>query len=240
VLTAAHCVDSTQFNIEPTAATARATRIIFDRTRLLNDEGIEVRGQRIVVDPAWKTDDIVGGHDIALIELEHAITDRDPMPYNTDAAAIGPGALVTFAGFGRTVAGAPATGVGNILSGRPVITCATLGDQMPLGDDTLLCFDQHDDAGICHGDSGGPVIAELAGVPTLVGVNSFVFDPELSVCEGFSAAIRSDQAVDVIAAALASTDEEVDDTGGCSTTGHGSLGLAGAGLAMLLARRRRA
>ncbi len=249
VLTAAHCVYPPLLHLADVKKVAAKTSVAFDRTNIFSSTGRTVRAQRIVLHPDF-SEDFLRGSDIALIELEEAVTDREPMAYS---ASVTPhiGQMVTFVGFGLIASNAlpdrQHIGTEFTLKARPVIPCSTLGPQMPLGDDKVLCFDQRDGHGICGGDSGGPAIAQVDGVPTVVGLSDFIFDTSATAagpsCEAFAASTRTDIFADFIAEALAHTDS--DDSGGCTIaagrrTGAGAaFGAFGLALALVGLRRRR-
>jgi MYXO-CTERM domain-containing protein len=84
------------------------------------------------------------------------------------------------------------------------------------------------------------------GVTTVIGVNSFVFDPEGVSCHGFAASTRTDAFATFIDETIVQGVE--DDSGGCGCVvgarpGRGGGAAVGAGLAALaalvLVRRRR-
>ena len=242
VLTAAHCADGKLYGVDGLLD----VKVSFDRLQAGNVHP-PIQADHLVVHPGWNTDNVLDGNDLALVHLETPVTDRAPMPWNRDAALAGAGQSVTFIGYGVFVEGQISTSGGaNTLAARTTVPCATLGDQMPLGDALMLCFDQHDGRGVCNGDSGGPVLASVNGVTTVIGVNSFVFDPEGVSCHGYAASTRTDAFATFIDETIANG---VDEGGGCGcvigtrSRPAGGGAAAGAGLAALaalvLVRRRR-
>jgi MYXO-CTERM domain-containing protein len=230
VLTAAHCVQ------EPDT-----TRVYFDRMRAYIDEGREVPVRRVVAHPDYRH--ALHGHDIGLIELDEEVVDREPLPYDLDGGDVHVGSTVSFIGYG---ASDPVTqaGIGTArrLENRSVIACAT-APFLPLADEQVLCFDHRDGKGFCHGDSGGPVLADVGGVPTIVGINSFGWDPTATAskpptCEFYGGATRTDGEVGFIEDTLSGGE------GGCGCRAGGRSPAPAGGAALLLGlallwRRRR-
>lgn len=178
VLSAAHCV-------HPDEVGATANFYVFTGTDVTN---LATRGEKLAVsevhwDPLWSKDNLGGGHDLSVVILAEptAIT---PMAINRaplDASLRG--SPVTLIGYGLND--------GTTQKGAGVKRMATV----PLsGWDGQFVQTGTGSAGICNGDSGGPVIASLNGVDTIVGINSFGF----MFCAGKASSTRPDTNLDFI------------------------------------------
>jgi MYXO-CTERM domain-containing protein len=193
VLTAAHCLATETTGVRDATA---GTTVYFDRLDVAASGGRAVAARRTFVHPEYRG--VETGHDLALVELAEEITDRLPLAYKIDASELAVGTLVDFVGYG---ADTPETllgvGVARTLADQPLVSCAELGEGEAERDAFMLCFDQRNQQGICLGDSGGPALADLGGVPTIVGVNSVVFDPAGADtrCTFFAGATRTDSEV---------------------------------------------
>ena len=178
--------------------------------------------------------------DIGLVFLAAPITDVDPvlLPRPTDAPGLLANADLTIVGYGRTSNQTQDVGVMHDAATKLV----------SLGDWELQVSMGQGQPQNCHGDSGGPALAELDGT-RVVGVVSRSFDAS-SQCLNGGVDTRVDAYLDWIfaqmppavpcgsgLAAACSTDE-----GGCCSTSSsapaGSLALAGVVLAGLRRRRR--
>ncbi len=104
------------------------------------------------------------GHDIGIAILEEAITDITPMPINLEPLADSlTGADIHLVGYGLN------DGFGQKGAGVKREAMVKLNSFDP----TLLQTGNFFGKTICSGDSGGPVLAQVNGVETLIGVNSF-------------------------------------------------------------------
>jgi hypothetical protein len=114
----------------------------------------------------------VGGIDLAVVTLEEPITGIIPAPVNSMERP-GLGAAATIVGFG-TDGGFVAT-IPQGLGIKRTASVRLTSCQDVLADQQYLCIGvpgQHD-AGICPGDSGGPLLVDLGAGPVLAGVASF-------------------------------------------------------------------
>lgn len=181
--------------------------------------------------------------DIGLVVLQSPITEVPPvrLPRPTDGLALTADTDITIVGYGRTSDATNDVGV----MFDSVTKLASVGDwELQIG------------AGggqpqNCNGDSGGPALIEIAGVPRVVGVVSRSFDAQPG-CRNGGIDTRVDAYLDWIFAqmpadvpcgsGLAPACADDDDEGGCCSTGGSAggplaLGVLVAGL--VLRRRRR-
>jgi len=135
---------------------------------------------QVIADPAY-TGDSTQGHDVAVVILSRAVTDRAPI-------ARGPvptvGSYVLAVGYGLNVtesSGGPAQGLGTRRAGSLDVT-AVNAHELAAG---------HEGDNVCHGDSGGPVLQN--GLQ--VGVNSYV---DTADCHGGGHFMRLDDNLDFI------------------------------------------
>ncbi|GAA3310455.1 hypothetical protein GCM10020295_77600 [Streptomyces cinereospinus] len=177
ILTAAHCTEG---------LTPQQITVVIGRTRLTGSAG-EVRGvTSIVRHPQYtRTWDDTPHYDVALLKLStpSAVTPIR-MAFTNNRNTWLPGSNVTTLGWGAT------TWVGDPLFGSPggypdvlqtrglqvADDAAALGTYPTYRADTMLTAGVAGAgiSGICHGDSGGPLIAYGQGTPRLIGVTSFI------------------------------------------------------------------
>lgn len=159
VVTAAHC----------TAAKAEDLRIVFSRQMpddLTTVSDIVHPIYNFVANPGWKGENSTGvdQHDIAVIRFKGSLPDGyAPAHLLNPSTALTPGETVTLAGYGITNAQTQA-GAGTL---RKVDV--TLAKKLGKTEEVL---DQTDDAGACHGDSGGPAFVTVDGQLLLWGVTN--------------------------------------------------------------------
>jgi secreted trypsin-like serine protease len=172
VLTAAHCVD-------PALVGANATyqvRLAADLTNKDNP-GVALAVKSVDWDRQFDKNDLQNGHDIAVAILQEPTTIK-PLPVNRGAL---PSSLrnsnVRIVGYGLNN-GFAQTGAGIKRTATTKLTSF----------DAKFVVTGTNRARICSGDSGGPVLATLNGVETIVGVNSFGF----IFCLGTSSSTRPD------------------------------------------------
>lgn len=117
-------------------------------------------------------------NDIALIELAVPVTFSDSiqainLPSSSDRLQKFDSALLSAAGLGQTHAGTPQFLQYTYLRGMSNRACS---EAHWVFRDSMLCARSatKSGSGICFGDSGGPLISNSSGIPTLVGVSSFV------------------------------------------------------------------
>lgn len=174
VLTAAHCVQG---------ETAATLSVIIDRENLNSPGGggRTVGVTKRVVHPNYSGNNgSAVNHDVGLVFLDEALTDRQAIPINRDPAARQPGTTSTLAGFGiRTAGGSD--------SGRLYSVQKTINDcddvenviedvynfSFPLDQTRYICWDQTTNTGKCQGDSGGPTFVEVDGQTVVAGITSF-------------------------------------------------------------------
>lgn len=140
VLTAAHCIQSTAVEFALCAGSSEC-----DTT------SAETYGSALVMmHPAY-----AGGaqtHDLALIVLERAVVDVDPVSVGTEAPEVGQ--AITIVGFG-------APGFGTRRVGTNTIAAVAKTQ-----------FQFNGSSGVDHGDSGGPTFVAPAGQDVQIGVHS--------------------------------------------------------------------
>jgi hypothetical protein len=205
VLTAAHCISEKSLGLKGVAG---KTTVAFDRMNVFdNSQGFAVQAKAVHVHPKYKG--IESGHDIGLIELERDVNDREPMPYNADGARPTAETLLDLVGFGATdPVDRGGAGFANKIAGRAIMPCSDIGIDLPFDMNALICFDQRDEKGLCVGDSGGPVLATLDGMTTVVAVNSLIIDPFATAatpptCNQFALSTRVTSELDFIEDGLA-------------------------------------
>jgi hypothetical protein len=123
--------------------------------------------------------------DVALIKLAVALPERFvPVALETSGAAVAVGDRFTIAGFGiATVANGSGIGLARaaslVATGQPGTLQIRLFDPATKGDRPGL--------GACTGDSGGPVLRNVEGRLTVIGVVSWSTGPKLGTgCGGLT------------------------------------------------------
>lgn len=186
VLTAAHCVDG---GLEST----RAERLvmIFGNDPLCalsrKDTTRARKAEKIVIHPDW-SNGRAGGVDLALVKL---VSDA-PAATRTLGVATGLPALdddreIYGAGYGRTTDYEDAEGE------LPYLRIARLKPQNKVPNQGIvnnpasrrLIFNQKEGGSLCRGDSGGPAVVIEGGAPKIIGVASYVWDPDASTCKSY-------------------------------------------------------
>ncbi|WP_437563339.1 S1 family peptidase [Sorangium sp. So ce542] len=162
LLTAAHCV--TPDKVDGGTVTA------FFGTDSSGEEGFWVNVVETHIDPAYDHTNKQAGHDVAVAILQEPVAIQ-PLPYNraplTEDRVGEPGRLIGFGddheiwGFGGLKL--------HVSTTVHTVTPSLVG----LGD-----RDHH----TCAGDSGGPALMDVNGVPTIVGVTSFGSVQAPSIC----------------------------------------------------------
>ncbi|WP_433931498.1 trypsin-like serine protease [Sorangium cellulosum] len=175
LLMAAHCVEP--WLVENATITA------FFGTDVFTGEGTWVNVKEVHAEPRYTSSNIRAGHDIAVGILEEPVPIA-PLPYNrAPMTAADVGEPVRLIGFGRDEDWAD--GIKRHVSTTINTVTPTL---LGLGDAT-----HH----TCTGDSGGPALMNVNGVPTIVGVTSFSTTGDFTICtDGWDA--RVDLSVDFI------------------------------------------
>ncbi len=160
VLTAAHCVFPDLVGENAEFSVILGHDITQPETR-----GREIPAAAVVYDEQFDPNRLTNGHDIAVVLLSEEITDIEPMPYrraSLDRDMVGdPVRIIGYGlnnGFSQTGAGVKREAMVN-LNGY---------------DDNLVRTGRFG-RNICNGDSGGPVLMDIDGEETIIGVNSFGF-----------------------------------------------------------------
>jgi secreted trypsin-like serine protease len=155
VLTAAHCVDprvvgsGNVFEVLTGTSLSGAPRLAVSRTAF---------------DPAFNPNNLVGGHDIAVVTLAQR-TSLAPLPINRTALGnANLGIPVRLVGYGTNTHGNTGAGTKRTVTTR-------LDDFS-----NLLAHIGNSGQQTCHGDSGGPAFQVLNGVERIIGVTSFGSD----------------------------------------------------------------
>lgn len=183
LLTAAHCVAN-----GPSTTQAERIKVVFGADPLCTmtaKDMSQVRSvNRLVVHPDWSESGMGTGRnvDLALVHLDSAApSEMTPMPVATDLPMLSGSESIFIAGFGRT------TDLKNSDRGEtPFLRIATLSPKMGapfLSIDNSptsprLIFDQSGGQSACSGDSGGPAMMRVNGQLMVIGVASFVADPD--------------------------------------------------------------
>ena len=169
ILTAAHCVfDKTTGTVIPASALSVVTGTV---TRPANPPANVVA---VRADPYFNP--LTFQADAALLVL-NAATAAPAIALATTAsgALYAPGTLVTYTGWGETVADVASSAPTQLQSGTaPILANVTCQASIQFHPGYTLCT-----AGAgyrpatCHGDSGGPLVAATAGGPVQIGVTSY-------------------------------------------------------------------
>lgn len=120
--------------------------------------------EKSVVHPDYYSNPIGSLFDIALIKLAKPVPSSVaiPMPYNKKNLKAFIGQSVFYLGYGTTSGEASFLGLGTKRSVNLPIDSV----------DAETYNTKFDDRGLCHGDSGGPGLILIDGVPTIVGLTS--------------------------------------------------------------------
>ena len=148
VLTAAHCVEG----LSTTGATFEVG-------------GRSYNSVRVTTHPNYDPANFSAGSDIAIIELDRAVTNVTPMQINRTTPQIG--ATLTLVGFGE--GGTSTGGFDPNDEGKQVGTTELEG---VTADHITWNFDQHTEANTAPGDSGGPAFITVNGQQVIAGVTS--------------------------------------------------------------------
>lgn len=179
VLTAAHCVVNLAGRVPsgaPPSPTSHLHIYIGSDTTVPGGRSEPTRA--IHVHPRYSEPGGDRSNDIALVELEAAVSDPEPIPIHRGDLTEQIGAQLRYVGFGAS----ESDGDG---SGRKRSTTLTLVAVQP----SISITDQRE-GGVCFGDSGGPGLLEVGGRLEVMGVNSTVIGNP--ACEQYSTQIRVD------------------------------------------------
>jgi hypothetical protein len=151
VLTASHCVDLSALGLAPVAQ-----HVLVTSARNVRSAAASVTAQAdwIARDPAWDPGNPQNGHDDAIVTLSHPLPGTTYLPILTPAQASVAQPLISglVAGYGDDIGGASATGFG-------VLRQVQVTDLPFVATDI---FDGARPSPTCEGDSGGPLIVNLA------------------------------------------------------------------------------
>jgi len=176
VLTAAHCVAASG---DP-------------RSNLVRVSGVRVTRAYTPPGAIGEVESNSYKDDIAILELQKPLS-ATPVPVNFDASALDHVDTIRAVGYGITGTYKQDNGVRR--DGTARVTHSTNYVVTVPGT-----------GGICYGDSGGPALAEVNGVETIVGVTSHVSEHE---CErGRGVFVRTDRHRDFLAKFTSPTSEE--------------------------------
>ncbi|XP_010900187.1 elastase-1 [Esox lucius] len=165
VMTAAHCVDSSQ-----------TRRVVLGAHNLLTENGTEqfMRIKDVSKHPQWRND-VYKGYDIALIEL----STEAKLNSAVKLASLPPPNMVLpnkhpcyITGWGRTsFGGSPSSYLKEAL--LPIVDYNTCSEKWGAKvNPTMVCAGRGRNSG-CHGDSGGPLNCQVGGRYYIHGVTSF-------------------------------------------------------------------
>lgn len=171
VLTAAHCVNDP--NLDPLLTTV----VVGRRAMSESTSGERIQAMRILVNPHYGD----RGDDVALVELERAPADPQPVKLAgpAESGLWAPGAMATILGWGATQEDGSASDV--LLEARvPVVADDSCGrayadPSWGFDADIMVCAGYPEGGtDTCQGDSGGPLAVQAAdGSWRQVGVTSF-------------------------------------------------------------------
>lgn len=162
VVTAAHCVEPAVLGWTTQDEVTARVAVRLDAVVAFTGGGRAIRAARTMYMPGFDVNHL-GDNDIGLIELQEPVDDRPVMHLNRDPDAAPIGVGVDLVGFGLDENGD--IGRELVLRDRTSTPCSAIG----FSDANLLCFPRT----LCSGDSGGPALASIDGVDTLVGVATF-------------------------------------------------------------------
>ncbi|MCG8417314.1 MAG: trypsin-like serine protease [Proteobacteria bacterium] len=159
VLTAAHCVFPDLVGADAEFSVLLGHDITDPDTR-----GPEIPAAAVHYDEQFNPNNLTNGHDIAVVILSERV-DIEPVPYRREALPSSfVGDPVRIIGYGLNN--------GFSQSGAGVKREADVNLN---GFDSKLVRTGRFGRNICNGDSGGPVLMEIDGQETIIGVNSFGF-----------------------------------------------------------------
>ena len=175
VLTAAHCIASTDWGISQDMVTADT--VVYAGTLTSPDSMHAVAAAATFFDTSYQPT-VYGLHDMGLVELAAPLAGVEPARVNLDPTRIAIDQPLTIVGFGDDHAGT------EYVLDTTGISCAAAG----FDDAKIDCIGESMTSGIGGGDSGGPWFADVRGRPVLVGVTSFM----TTLGGGAGAAARTD------------------------------------------------
>ncbi len=166
VVTAAHCVVNSSGSV-----TSAPISVYAPGVNVLQSSQTVTQSAIITVDGWQKRGDFSQADDIAFLILTNELAGVSISRLATTeeiAAWSREGRIVTFLGYGRTSATGTSSAVPNLIS-QPLST-------LPSWPGSFTAT-QTATTGICSGDSGGPVITQVANDVVLIGVNSAASGP---------------------------------------------------------------
>lgn len=206
VLTAAHCLDGAANRIYE-------VDVAEDIHAQSGDEYAVIEK---VLHPSYSPDDPTAGADIGAVITEQALP-VSPLPLNTrplDPAFVG--SSVRAIGYGKTDASQD--------DERLYGTRRQVEVDVTLSDDEFFEYGDAG-AGICFADSGGPSLALLDGVETIVGIHAGV---DSAACDGVGRDTRADRYAEFVTALIEQHDPGfLHGTAGCQAVGSQAQAIAG-------------
>lgn len=226
VLTAAHCVVTDVARIKVTSGTDPATDFAL---------GHAYPATFVTIHPDY--DGVAGNvDDVAIVRISGIPTGLPQLPLLGPAEdQLTPDTNVSLVGFGITE---DATEDAANPYGERRVTRQTIAWL----DSDLIGFDQSDGHGLCHGDSGGPVLVPRSdGALAIAGINSFVVG---STCDDHATSMRAARFSSFIAHAISMQSEGSSGSSGCSfkrvnSSGHALWAWLAAGVFVGISRSAR-
>jgi len=199
VLTAGHCVTPSLICGSCTQQQLTAnTTVIFDNVSpFTTGGGKQIGALETIPDPMYNVNTGLD-HDVGLIHLKTAVTDRTPVPLNRTAKDAAFPIHLQMIGYGVNTSGGQNAGVEYFLDDKVTESCAGVGDPGAL-DTNLLCWQQGGStvSGKCEGDSGGPSFAVINNKKMQVGITSVGWSSSSNqtACDGWGADTRVDHVI---------------------------------------------
>ena len=177
VLTAAHCIMEDASESTLRTVSARKLTLIFGSSAINGQGGKKVKAKSVTPHPQFSWPN----HDVALIELEEAVTDFQAIALNpNDQGAILNPASAIVMGWGLTDLAGRTDGDTLKKTTLPLVDrkyCQD--DEFPrkhhwtIGSDTLCAKTNLNSNASCHGDSGGPLVQIITGHFSQIGIVSW-------------------------------------------------------------------
>lgn len=161
VLTAAHCVNKELLGGDATFTVLTDWNL---RDGIADADKHAVK--TAVHDPEFDPNAVQNGHDIAIIVLQEPITNITPIPWNDEPLDSSlTGSQVRIVGYGLSKY--------YDKEGTSAGTKRQANTKLKKFDDKLVVTGGFLQPVICNGDSGGPILANINGQETIIGVNSY-------------------------------------------------------------------